>query len=125
MQYLKKYKRSHAPSIFNDSITFVDEVLDSFLGSYQASINCNEDDNSYKFDMELPGFSKQQVNISVKDKTLSISANNKKLKKQRSKEITIPSDSDIDNIQAKLENGILTITIGKLEQNNLKSIKVS
>ena len=124
MQYLKKYNRSYAPSVFNNSHAFVEDVLDNFLGSYNSTIEATENDNSYSFELELPGFSKSEIEISALGEELSIKAKSKKNKKERSKTITLPPDLDCNKITAKLENGILAITIEKKEEKLFKKIKV-
>lgn len=123
MKYLKKYDRSYAPSALNDPLTFVDEILDNFWGSYNTTLELVPDDDNYIFDVELPGFSKEDVNVSIKQNNLILNAKNKK--RERNKTITLPQDINAEKISANLKNGVLTITIPKKVKGSSKRIKVT
>jgi len=123
MKHLNKYDRSYAPSVFNDPLTFVDEILDNFWGSYHTTLDLVHDDNNYIFEVELPGFSKGDIDITIKDKHLVLKALNDKRK--REKAIRLPEDIDGEKIAANLKNGMLTITIPKKVKGDGKRIKVT
>ena len=123
MKYLKKYDRSYAPSVLNDPLTFVDEILDNFWGSYNTTLDLVPDDDNYIFDVELPGFNKEDVNVSIKQNNLILNAKNKK--RERNKTITLPQDINAEKISANLKNGVLTITIPKKVKGSSKRIKVT
>jgi HSP20 family protein len=124
MKHLNKYNRSYAPSVFNNSLTFVDEILDNFWGSYHTTIEAKEEDDKYCFEVELPGFDKKDVDISILEGELKVSACNKKEKRERFKKIILPKDINSDSISAELKNGILKISIDKQVKELVKRIKV-
>jgi HSP20 family molecular chaperone IbpA len=73
-------------------------------------------DNEYLF--ALPGFSKEDLDIQIDGRILSISAeveakHENRFKKSFSKRYTLANDVDTDSISARMENGILTIHFGK------------
>ena len=86
-----------------------------------------EDDKNYFIEMDMPGVKKEDLEIGVKENILSIYAERKKEDKTENKESVVVSKYeqsfnisakgiDIDNIQANLENGILTLTLPKKEE---------
>ena len=123
MKDLNKYDRSYAPSVFNDPLTFVDEVLDNFWGSYHTTLDLVHDDNNYIFEVELPGFNKGDIDITIKQNNLILKASNDKRK--REKAIALPQDIDGEKISANLKNGVLTITIPKKVKGDCKKVKVT
>ena len=91
-------------------------IIDSFNQSYQSTIEADENEQSYIFSMELPGFEKKEVCVSLKSDQLMIHA--KSDKKEKSKSITLPSDIDTGKISAKLKNGVLRITVPKAKRSS-------
>lgn len=91
-----------------------------------------EEDNKYFIEMEVPGFKKEDIDISLKEGTLTVKAekkmsneekdeNKKFLRKERSYMKTERSfnlgNVDEENIDASFENGVLVIVIPKAEEN--------
>lgn len=82
----------------------------------------DETDTAYTFTLALPGFKKGDVSVEVNDGTLSISASRGGGKVEEGKTvhghsvsrfITLPTDVDLNKVEAKLEDGLLTITAAK------------
>ncbi len=91
-----------------------------------------EKDNKYYIEMEVPGFNKEDIDISLKDGNLTVKAEKKMsneekdddkkyLRKERSYMRTERSfnlgNVDEENIDASFENGVLNIVIPKAEEN--------
>ena len=91
-----------------------------------------EKDNKYYIEMEVPGFKKEDIDISLKDGNLTVKAEKKMsneekdddkkyLRKERSYMRTERSfnlgNIDEENIDASFENGVLNIVIPKAEEN--------
>jgi len=91
-----------------------------------------EKDNKYYIEMEVPGFKKEDIDISLKEGYLTVKAEKKVsneekdedkkfLRKERSYMKTERSfnlgNVDEENIDASFENGVLNIVIPKLEEN--------
>jgi len=87
---------------------------------------------------ELPGLSKERVNITISDGILTLSGNLEPLskvknmtavRKERSegkfeKTLRIPAKVMQDSIRASFSNGILTITLPKSEEAKPKTIAI-
>ncbi len=101
-------------------------------------INLTEDKNKYFIRAELPGVKGDEVDIQVTANNLSISGERKigaeeegarYHRREReagtfSRMIGLPGDIDPDKVDAKLENGILTVEVSKAEAAKPKQITV-
>jgi len=123
MKYLNNYRNRRAPSVLNDALTFADELIDTMWGSYHTQLNVNEDDENYSFEVDLPGFTKSDIKVDLKQNNLILTAKNDS--RERNKTVTLPQDIDGDKISASLKNGVLNITIPKKVKGDCKRIKVT
>lgn len=99
-----------------------------------------EDDKEYKLTVDVPGVKKEDIHISFDNKNLVVSVkqdtetkNEKKNYIRRERFISNESrsyylaDADGSNIHAKLENGVLHVTVAKLakqiEKENIIEIE--
>ena len=88
-----------------------------------------ENDNEYQLHVDLPGVTPEDLDISIMDKFLVMKAERKYVHEENvdkvhsmertfgkvQRKIRIPQNGDIDNIQTKLKNGVLTVTIPKVQ----------
>ena len=93
-----------------------------------GQVNIRENEKEYILDVMAPGFSKEELNVDIKDEVLNISGNhsveNKEEKKNYfrreftknsfKKSFSIPKNVE-GEVDAKLENGILTVSLRKKE----------
>jgi HSP20 family protein len=101
-------------------------------------INLTEDKDCYYVRAELPGVKGEELDIQVTANNLAISgerkiaveeAGAKYHRKEReagsfSRMIGLPGDINSDKVDAKMENGILTIVVAKAEAAKPKQISV-
>ncbi len=87
---------------------------------------------------ELPGFKKKDVQISVNDSTLSIKAESKSETKEEegdyyrreissgylARTVGLPAEVDGDKAKARLENGILEVTVPKVAKSKRRQVKI-
>lgn len=126
---------------------FAQELEDWFLNSTERAQNWSdifdrEDDtiktevvseeNHYLVTFELPGFTKKQIEIETKDDTLTVTAirpnktdDTQEPELKRSRTVSLGNDVSTDKINAKLANGILTLTLPKKEEPTAQKIKIS
>ena len=145
-----KFNQSPLPRTFGG---FVEDILngnfnkivkDDFLtNDYFTTfppVNIVETPEAFVLDVVAPGFSKEDFKISAADKTISISAEKKEAAKNESdkqvrrefnfrsfkRSFSISEVVDTSKINAKYENGILKVTLGKKEnkQDTPKEIVV-
>jgi HSP20 family molecular chaperone IbpA len=80
-----------------------------------------ETDDGIKLEIELPGFTKEQVHVEVTDRSLKVDA-----KSKRSSYSRAFADSRINWVDAnvKLENGVLTVSAPRTEKAKSKVLKI-
>lgn len=103
-------------------------------------VDITEADNEFTISVDLPGLEKKDINIEVRDNILRISGE-KKAKSEKKDEnfhriervsgyfnrsIQLPNSISDDNIQARLKNGVLTVTFPKTAEsiNKAKHIEI-
>ncbi|WP_210146286.1 Hsp20/alpha crystallin family protein [Staphylococcus sp. GDY8P29P] len=137
---LKPFGRDYfdmTPSeLFRD---FGRQFFSNFPDEQSIKTDISEKDDRYELKAELPGFSKDQIDISYENGTLIISAENnqvneekddegKVIQKERSysnvKRMYSLNNIDEDNIEAKFEDGILSVDLPKTENNQRKVIDI-
>ena len=101
-------------------------------------IDLTEDKDKYYIRAELPGVKGNELDIQIKENTLAISGERKIAAEEESaryhrrereagtfsRMIGLPGDIDSDKVDAKLENGILTVAVSKVEAAKPKQITV-
>ena len=121
-----------------------DQMFDFTPGQRESAgvfplVNLTEDRDNYYVRAELPGVKGDALDIQVTGNNLSISGERKIAseeegaryhRKEReagtfSRMIGLPGDVDTDKVEAKLENGILTIAVSKAEIAKPKQITVN
>ena len=121
--------------IFDDMMPVVRGVSGVF-NSYPADIKENETD--YILEMNVPGFKKENIDISIEDGMMTIKSereetsekkeDGKYLVKERSfsnmsRSFRIPENVDVANIKANMEDGVLKVSLPKTEKKDT-SMKV-
>ena len=110
--------------LFNDP--FFTDVVDlfyetpNFIERSVKRTNVINNENDYRVELAVPGLSKEDINVKVKDNILTISHEKEKTDDKSfyftnsfTKEYTLPDDSDVKGITATVVNGILVTTIPK------------
>lgn len=109
---------------------FHDFFADGFFGS-QSSLKADvfSDGEKLVIEAELPGFSKDEINVKVNDNQLTISAQRKDTKEEKSENYIrrersvsqvcrtfVLDNLDPDQVQASFENGLLRLTVPKPQE---------
>ncbi|MBM7544808.1 HSP20 family protein [Weissella beninensis] len=137
---LKSFGRDYfdmTPSeLFRD---FGRQFFSNFPDEKGIKTDISEKDDRYELKAELPGFSKDQIDISYENDMLIISAENNQVNEEKDNEGKIIqkersyssvrrmyplNNIDEDNIEAKFENGILSVYLPKIEKNKRKLIDI-
>ncbi len=103
------------------------------------SMNAHETEKEISLELELPGFNKSDIEVSVENDQLIITANKKEEKEVKDKKwlkreiskghyerrISLPDNVNVDKIAAETKDGILSVTIPKVEVvDKVKKISV-
>ncbi|WP_297606659.1 Hsp20/alpha crystallin family protein [uncultured Alistipes sp.] len=135
-----KRSQNWLPSIFNDF--FGNEWVEK-SGKTAPAVNIFETDTEYKVEYAAPGLTKDDFNIHVRnDNEMVISMEKKQEHTEKDKKGTclrrefsynqfqqsmiLPENAEMDKIQARVKNGVLTIQIPKkaVKENAETSRKV-
>lgn len=123
--------------LFNDMLSLKEN---NGMQELTLTPNCevSETDTTYTFNFDLPGMNKDQVKVEVENNQLTISAERKEEKEVKNKKkylsevhygsylrsFSLPQAVDEKNVNAKFNNGVLTITIPKTESTKAKKIAI-
>tara|TARA_B110000285_G_scaffold204983_1_gene242374 strand:+ start:1042 stop:1362 length:321 start_codon:yes stop_codon:yes gene_type:complete len=92
--------------------------------AYQKETNLvKSSDDVYTVEFELPGFSREDVKITVADETLTVKAE-KGEKKKPAYRVSLNNLVSLEDISSKMSEGLLTITMPKKEIKKTLTIKV-
>lgn len=88
------------------------------------------DDERFYVVAELPGVSKESIDLKVENAALTISVETEvgegesKSTRRRARSVTVGEDIDLERVTAKLENGLLTVTLPKAEERLPRKIAI-
>ncbi len=124
--------------LFNSFFGDEDFDLAPATNTWMPSVDISDDKDNYYLTAELPGVDKNNIKITVKDNTLTISGERKEEKEEKDKnfyrrEISygnfirsfeLPDSIDQNKIKANYKDGILKLTIPKKEEAKPKEIEI-
>ncbi|MGJ0335311.1 Hsp20/alpha crystallin family protein [Aliarcobacter cryaerophilus] len=107
--------------------------------AFVPTVNTREGEFAYHVDVDLPGVKKEDIKVDLNKGVLTISGERKTKEEVKqedyykietyfgkfSRSFTLPDNVDIENIEAKSDNGVLEIVIPKLKDDvSKKSIEI-
>ena len=123
-----------------------DHFLSEFFGdgwertsnSWSPSVDISEDKNAYTITADLPGISKKDINMRVKENVLTLSGNRNYEKKDKkdtyyrmergygkfSRSFQLPDNVMENKITANFKNGVLTVYVPKSEKLKPRGIEI-
>jgi len=86
----------------------------------------DETKDSYVLTVELPGYKKENLDVTVDNGKLTICAKRESTKVKASYKqcYSLPKDADLLKVTADLKDGLLTVTIDKNEEQKPRQIEV-
>ena len=99
--------------------------------SSQFPVDLYEDENNAFVRAELPGISREDIQVELADGHLTIKATRKTgegdeaTTTEYSRAITVPDTVQADQVGATSENGVLTVTLPKREESKPRKITVA
>ncbi len=124
------FKNSWFPTVFED---FLNNDFMPRANTTAPAVNVRVDDKAYTMEVAAPGIKKEFCRVSINDEgNLHVAIENKVEHKEEEKKhhylrrefsytnyeqaYTLPEDVDKDHIEAKVEHGILTITLPRMQK---------
>jgi HSP20 family protein len=126
----------------------VNRVFDAFFGSggtnsrtrrWVPPMDLVETDDQLVLKVDLPGLSRDQVNIEIKDGALTISGERRADREEKSegfyrlersfgsfsRSMTLPQEIDAESVAASFADGVLEVRIPKPEQRKPHRVEIS
>jgi HSP20 family protein len=106
---------------------------------WMPPVDIQETEDAYQLHAELPGLTRDDINITLENNVLRLSGE-RKFEKEAKKDsyhriertygaftraFTLPHQVEAEGVQATFENGVLTITVPKAEQAKPRKISIS
>ena len=100
------------------------------------AVDIKEEVDAFALYVDLPGMDKSDINISMENNVLTLHGDRKNGKDEKNyyrlerasgkfyRRFTLPETADESKIAAKMEKGVLTITIPKKEASKPRSIEI-
>ena len=122
-------------SLFNQDLLPSEEVSNR---TWMPPVDIQETADSYRLVAELPGLTKEDINITLENNVLRLSGE-RKFEKDVKKDgyhriertygtfaraFTLPSQVNQEKVEASFENGLLTIVVPKAEQAKPRKISI-
>ena len=114
-------------------------VSRSVEGALVPAIDVTEGDNEYRIRAEIPGVKKEDLHVSVQDGVLTINAESKYEDEEKKegrvirqerrygkfvRSMRLGKDVDSSNVKAEYKDGILELTLPKVEEVKPKKISI-
>ncbi len=139
-----KRMREQMNRLFNDSFLRLGQSPSVSSGTSSVvstpRLDMSDEGDRFVVRMDLPGAGKANINVEVKDRTVTVSAKRSETQETKDKSgrvirrerqsgnflrtMTLPEDVKADAVEAKYENGVLVITIPKAKKQKHESHKI-
>lgn len=104
------------------------------VSGFVPIVNTREGESAYHIDVDLPGVKKEDINVDMNKDLLTISGERKTKDEVKeddyyklettfgkfSRSFTLPENVDVENIEARSDNGVLEVVIPKLKEEKIK-----
>ncbi len=131
-----------------DPFRELDELADRVNSLWEAGFNgglqgwapladVEETEDGYSVEIELPGVKREDIDIQLSDRLLTVSGEVKEkertgILRRRTRRVgrfqysvTLPADVDADDVNARLNDGVLTVRVPKTEQAKPRRIAIT
>lgn len=103
---------------------------------FKPATNIYESEIGYEIELAIPGFSKENVEITIENDKLKITGTRELMEAKKTfrseyphtkfeRNFNLSKEIDQDNIKATFENGILLVTLSKREELKPRSIEIN
>lgn len=146
MKLVKYARRQPTFNVYDDMNRFFNRVWirptasnDLYDRDWTPAFNIRENAAQFTFDASLPGLSKKDIEVTLSEGVLSISGERTAVEAEKDETIhsaelasgsfrrafTLPSEVDEDSVEARYKDGILSISVKKIEPVEPERRKIS
>ena len=118
------HTRAHSPAFRSFDRSFERFVNDAFFSNAHQGFKVDQDEKAWTVTLDLPGVAKDELSITIEGSIVRIETR-KEAKRQFKAAYELPQDIDAEASTAKLENGVLTLTlVKKVPVSNARQIEI-
>jgi HSP20 family molecular chaperone IbpA len=135
MKLVHYYNR---PNLFTPALDRLSDLFEAPLRGWLPALDVQEDKDNFTVRVDLPGFKREDIDVSLEDGTVTISGERKgetvaegtevhvteRYHGKFSRSITLSATVAAENVKAQYKDGVLTVTLAKAEAAKPKQIKV-
>ncbi len=124
--------------LFGDACYGDNECQSTSMATWYPPTDIFETENDYVFKLQVPGMSKDDIKVEVKENTLTIGGERKEdteVKRENyhrvesysgafSRSFVLPKNVDSSNVEAQLKNGVLELRVSKPEEVKPRAITI-
>lgn len=138
-------RKMNEPRTLRDEM---DRLFDDFFGMTPAraergaiwspAVNVREDENNFYIEAELPGMTKEDIDLEIEQNSLCIKGDRKFEKKEEGenyhfversygsfyRSFSLPGNVDPEGISAEYKDGLLQVTVPKKEEVKPKKVEI-
>ncbi|MEO8653145.1 MAG: Hsp20/alpha crystallin family protein [Ramlibacter sp.] len=116
--------RAMSPSLRSFDRSFERFVNDAFFANASRGLDVQQDDKSWTVTLDMPGVTREDLGINIEGSIVRIETR-AEAKRAYKTAYELPQDIDADDSTAKLENGVLTLTLAKhVPVSNSRQIEI-
>jgi len=116
--------RAVSPEFRSFDRSFERFVNEAFFTPPARTFDIGQDDKAWTVTLDLPGVAREDLSINIEGAIVRIETK-AEAKRQFKAAYELPQDIDAANTAAKLENGVLTLTLAKqVPVSNVRTIEV-
>ena len=123
----RSFQRSTAPVVSNGALDrFLNDTFSSLSDTSATRAASVEDlETSYALTLDVPGVSKEQLDIGIEGDVVRVASKKDAARKVKAA-WRLPLEIDVASSSAKLENGVLSLTLGKkVPVSNVSQLVIS
>jgi HSP20 family protein len=104
--------RAMSPAFRSFDRSFERFVNDAFFTNATRAFNVEQDDKAWTVTLDMPGVAREDLSINIEGSVVRIETG-AQAKRAFKAAYELPQDIDAETSAAKLENGVLTLTLAK------------
>ncbi|MGF1449796.1 MAG: Hsp20/alpha crystallin family protein [Opitutales bacterium] len=116
--------------VFSAAFPAASRLANGHSRASASAVRFDEDDNAYTLSVDLPGVTRDNVDLDVENGVLTVTAkraykgDNAEARTVFHRTVKLPEGADTDNASARLENGVLELTFPKEESRKPRKLAI-
>ena len=114
-----------------------DDGAESAAMTWSPAADLTQTEDAYTLSVDLPGLSRKDIELTVEDQTLTLSGERRiereglsvdrleRVHGRFARRFHLPADADGSTVAAEFENGVLSISIPKVEEAKARKIEIA